>query len=108
MDTESIKQPATEDRGDLVSLRELNHHAGQVISRVRNGASVIVTDRGQAVARIIPHEDAEDRLAELIGQGRATPARGTYRRPEVRLSMPDSVTTDMLLAEDREDREDER
>lgn len=103
MNADAMKQPTSEERGDLVSLRELNHHAGQIISRVRSGSSVIVTDRGEAVARIVPHRDARDRLTELIGQGRATPARGTYRRPVVRMSLPDSVTTDMLLAEDRED-----
>lgn len=103
MNSDAMEPPTAEERSDLVSLRELNHHAGQVIGRVRNGASVIVTDRGQAVARIIPHGDAGDRLTDLISQGRATPARRPYRRPEVRMSMPDSVTTDMLLAEDRED-----
>lgn len=103
MNSDAKEPPTAEDRSDRVSLRELNHHAGHVIGRVRNGASVIVTDRGQAVARIIPHGDAGDRLTELINQGRATPARGAYRRPEVRMAMPISVTTDMLLAEDRED-----
>lgn len=103
MDTDATELPSAEEPGERVSLRELNHHAGQVISRVRKGASVIVTDRGQPVARITPHRAASDRLTELISQKRATPARGTYRRPVARLSMSESVTTDMLLAEDREE-----
>lgn len=37
-----------------VGLRELNQRTSAVLTLVKDGASVVVTDRGQPIARIVP------------------------------------------------------
>lgn len=56
-----------------VGVRELRDHLSRYIERVREGEEIIVTDRGQAVARLGP--TARTRLDELINAGVVTPAR---------------------------------
>jgi prevent-host-death family protein len=58
-----------------VGIRELRQNATRVLRGVAAGEVVEVTDRGRAVARIVPlHEDS--RLEQLIGEGRAGDATG--------------------------------
>jgi prevent-host-death family protein len=39
---------------ETVSARELKNHTGEILSRVRTGASVVVTNRGRPVALLSP------------------------------------------------------
>ncbi len=39
-----------------IGLRELRHKTGEVVTRVRNGETIDVTDHGRGVARIVPVE----------------------------------------------------
>jgi len=39
---------------ETVSARELKNHTGEILARVRTGASVVVTNRGKAVALLSP------------------------------------------------------
>lgn len=67
-----------------VGIRELKDHASAVVDEVASGASVVVTRRGRAVARLVPvgHDDTlRDGLAQ---RG----IRWSGRRP----SLPDPVT----------------
>lgn len=58
-----------------VGIRELRQNATGVLRAVSAGEVVEVTDRGRAVARIVPlHEDS--RLEQLIGERRASQATG--------------------------------
>ena len=47
-------------------IRELRNHLSRYLDRVRHGEELVVTDRGTAIARIIPvaHERPLDRLVE--------------------------------------------
>jgi prevent-host-death family protein len=58
-----------------VGIRELRQNASAVLRRVEAGEVVEVTDRGRAVARIVPMHEAS-RLAQLRAEGRASNATG--------------------------------
>ena len=58
-----------------VGIRELRQNATAVLRRVAAGETVEVTDRGRAVARIVPMHEAS-RLEQLQAEGRASGAVG--------------------------------
>jgi prevent-host-death family protein len=58
-----------------IGVRELNQRTSQVLERVRRGETVIVTDHGEPVARLVPIGDTTSVLDELIGAGKAIPPR---------------------------------
>jgi antitoxin (DNA-binding transcriptional repressor) of toxin-antitoxin stability system len=47
---------------------------------VREGDEVIVTDRGNPIARVVPIDHSTDRLAELIAAGVVHPPKSARRR----------------------------
>ncbi len=59
-----------------IGIRELRQHASKYIRRAQAGETVIVTDRGEAVAQIVPVEKYGGVLDRLIAEGRVTPAKG--------------------------------
>jgi prevent-host-death family protein len=75
-------------RHHSIGLRELRHHTGAVIQRVRHGETVDVTDHGRLVARIVPVEDRRPtpRIAQLTEAGRLRPAVRPGFRPGLRHS----------------------
>jgi prevent-host-death family protein len=62
-----------------VGVRELRNHLSRYLDRVRDGNELIVTDRGRAIARVVPVE-AERVLDRLIAEGVVTPASEARRR----------------------------
>jgi len=58
-----------------IGIRELNQRTSQVLDRVRRGETVIVTDHGEPVARLVPIGDTASFLDALIGAGKAIPPR---------------------------------
>ncbi len=62
-----------------VGVRELRNNLSRYLERVREGEEVLVTDRGSAVARVLPI-DAERVLDRLIAEGVVTPAPQQKRR----------------------------
>jgi prevent-host-death family protein len=56
-----------------VGIRQLRQNASAVLRRVAAGEVVEVTDRGRAVARIVPMHEAR-RLDQLQAEGRASGA----------------------------------
>jgi prevent-host-death family protein len=62
-----------------VGVRELRNHLSRYLDRVRGGEEVVVTDRGRAIARVLP-VGAERTLDRLIAEGVVTPARQPKRR----------------------------
>jgi prevent-host-death family protein len=67
-----------------VGIRELRADLSGWVKRVREGDEVVVTDRGKAVARIVPL-DGERKIDRLIAAGivQAAPSRrrGVLRKP---------------------------
>jgi prevent-host-death family protein len=60
---------------ERVGIRELRQNATAVLRRVAAGAVIEVTDRGRAVARIVPMHEAS-RLEQLMAEGRASGSKG--------------------------------
>src|SRR5258708_19665703 len=58
-----------------VGIRELRQNATAVLRRVAAGETVEVTDRGRAVARIVPMHEGS-RLEQLLAEGRASDVKG--------------------------------
>jgi len=52
-----------------VGSRELKNRLGRYLGLVRKGETVIVTDRGKPVARILPPEPEQDKsISEILKQ----------------------------------------
>ncbi|MGH7883059.1 MAG: type II toxin-antitoxin system Phd/YefM family antitoxin [Candidatus Dormibacteraceae bacterium] len=66
-----------------IGLRYLNHHTTAVVSRVRNGETIRVTDRGMPILRLVPEGAAAgDLRAKLIACGDLIPAEDSTPFPE--------------------------
>lgn len=61
-----------------VGIRELRDHLSKYLDEVQQGNDVIVTDRGRAIAQILPM-NGESTLDRLIREGRVTPAKTRVR-----------------------------
>ncbi len=62
-----------------VGVRELRNSLSRYLERVREGEELVVTDRGSAVARVLPI-GGERVLDRLIAEGVVTPAPRPKRR----------------------------
>lgn len=56
-----------------VGVRDLRNHLSRYLEVVRAGDEIVVTDRGAAVARLVPL-DGERTLDRLVREGLVTPA----------------------------------
>jgi prevent-host-death family protein len=74
-----------------VGVRELRDHLSRYLDRVRDGDEVIVTDRGRAIARVVP-VGTERVLDRLIAEGIVTPARQPKRRAAKPIKAKGSVS----------------
>ncbi|MDQ3401080.1 MAG: type II toxin-antitoxin system prevent-host-death family antitoxin [Chloroflexota bacterium] len=63
-----------------VGVRELKNSLSAYLRRARAGEHILVTDRGEAVARLVP-PDLPPHLISLIRQGRLIPPRRPMRLP---------------------------
>jgi prevent-host-death family protein len=82
-----------------VGIRELRGRLSDYLARVRQGDEVVVTDRGIAVARIVPIEGGRT-LDRAIADGLVTPAPEPNRsRPARRVQSRGSVSD--LVGEQR-------
>jgi prevent-host-death family protein len=96
---------------EQVGVRELRQNLSKYLRRIKRGESLIVTERGQKVARIVPLERSEYRemLVELYGAtlpGGSEKLSHTIKRLNVegRLGPPSPAgTTDAFLDESRKD-----
>lgn len=92
----------------MIGARELKNRLGTYLRQVREGATIVVTDRGKPVAElraVAPAKtDEEARLQELVAAGLLAPRTGrklTERRKPARIAGPPLSQT---IIEDREDR----
>lgn len=61
-----------------VGIRELRADLSRFVKRVRAGEEIVVTDRGKAVARLVP-VDGERTIDRLVREGLVTPAPRPWR-----------------------------
>jgi prevent-host-death family protein len=59
---------------ERIGVRELRQNASRYLARVASGESIEVTDRGRAVAVLIPIPD--DHWQALVARGQILPAEG--------------------------------
>jgi prevent-host-death family protein len=86
-----------------VGIRELKARLSSYVRQARSGASVIITDRGEPVARLVPMgRSLEDRMEDLAEAGLITWSGKNLARiaPAARTHGQQSVAD--LLLEDRE------
>jgi prevent-host-death family protein len=92
---------------ETIGLRELNQNPSKAVARVRAGASLVVTDRGKPVLRMIPEAEHPSTLQGMIMAGEArAPAEAGMPDIESDL-MPDTDSLAALVIADR-DRERNR
>jgi len=65
---------------ETIGLRELNQNPSKAVARVRAGASLVVTDRGKPVLRMIPETEDPSPLQQMIAAGGARPPPSTACR----------------------------
>lgn len=83
-----------------VGIRELKNNLSRYLTDVKRGEEIVVTDRGNPIARLIAADEETDRLAALVSSGAITPPRSAGRRlPKRRVTAKGSVST--LVAEQR-------
>jgi prevent-host-death family protein len=86
---------------EQVGIRALQQNASGVVQRAAAGEVIVITDRGRPVARLVPI--AAGPLHQLLGEGRARPARiQPWDLPEP-LPATDGPSLSDLLAEARQD-----
>lgn len=56
-----------------VGIRELRNNLSRYLERIQQGEEVVVTDRGRAIARVLP-VSGERTIDRLIREGKVTPA----------------------------------
>jgi prevent-host-death family protein len=88
-----------------VGIRELRLNLSRYVARAKNGTEVVVTERGQPVARLVQIGDDEDDAVfdRLVREGIITPALRPKRKtlpPPVKLEGDGPLVSEMVL-EDR-------
>jgi prevent-host-death family protein len=85
-----------------VGIRQLKARLSEYLRRVRAGETVLITDRGQPVGRIVPTaESIEDRLQRMAEAGLILwSGRRLEPRPPVAQARGDRTVADLLI-EDR-------
>lgn len=81
-----------------VGIRELKNHLSRYLDHVRDGDEVVVTDRGRAIARVVPIGD-ERVLDRLVADGLVTPAPRRKQRAKPPITTKGSVSD--LVVEQR-------
>ncbi len=87
----------------LVSIRELKSRLSHYLRLTRKGESVVITDRGIPIGRIVPiGQDLDQRLAAMreTGQAHWSGRKLSRRKPVAKLRGRGSVA--QLIVEDRE------
>ena len=94
-----------------VGIKTLKNELSAYIRAVAAGETVLVTDRGEVVAELVPPRPAlkvpatpEEQWAELIRLGHVTPATNRTKLPPPRAEP--SMTLEELMKELDADRED--
>ncbi|MFN2490939.1 MAG: type II toxin-antitoxin system Phd/YefM family antitoxin [Actinomycetota bacterium] len=83
-----------------VGVRELKNSLSSYLRKVRDGETVVVTDRGVPVARMIP-AGVPHQIAKLMAEGRVTWAGKKFLPPRKVPSLGAGPSLSDYIAEDR-------
>ncbi|MBV8932680.1 MAG: type II toxin-antitoxin system prevent-host-death family antitoxin [Kutzneria sp.] len=92
---------------ETIGLRELNQNPSKAVARVRAGASIVVTDRGKPVLRMIPETEHPGTLQMMIASGEVRPPAEQGMPTLIDDLTPDIESLSDVLVADR-DRERNR
>ncbi len=82
-----------------VGIRELKNHLSRYLDHVRDGDEVVVTDRGRAIARVVPFGN-ERLLDRLVAEGIVTPAR-RQKQPTTKPIATKGTVSDLVVEQRR-------
>lgn len=83
-------------------MRELNQNPSKAVARVRAGETIVVTDRGRPVLRLVPEDERPGVLQHLLDSGEVT-APAELGMPDLMLDLaPEVGSLSDLLIEDRD------
>lgn len=81
-----------------VGIRDLRAHLSRWLREVRSGREVVVTDRGEPIARLVPQNREGDLIDHLIAEGLVSPPHAAKRPVDRdRLVKPRRSVTEVLL-----------
>lgn len=88
-----------------IGLRELNQNPSKAVARVRAGETIVVTDRGRPVLRLVPEDERPGVLQHMVDSGEVTPP-AELGMPDLMLELAPELDSlsDLLIA----DRDKER
>ncbi len=91
-----------------VGSRELKTRLGTYLRRVRNGETILVTDRGEPVAELrpvgAPAADAvEEAFRKMAAEGLLTRGTGGPLRPFKPIRLPKGVSLSDLVSKERDE-----
>jgi prevent-host-death family protein len=91
---------------ETVGVRELRQNLSKYLDRVKAGEDLVVTERGEVVARLVPAGAGADVYGELAARFAASVPVEPLEAIVKRLSPPGAPagTTDAYLAESRAER----
>lgn len=86
-----------------VGVRELRQNLSKYLTRVKKGESLVVTERGSEVARLVPSGPSSDDYGALASRFGATVPHAQLEEVAARLNPPGAPagTTDAELARGR-------
>ena len=73
---------------EKIGIRELRQHASEWVAKAKAGKAILITDRGQPVARLVPLTRNENARNNLIDGGQLIPAAA----PRTHFSTDDLVS----------------
>lgn len=83
-----------------VGIRDLRNNLSRFLERVRKGETIVVTERGRPIAKIVP-EGVPEGLLRLAEQGKVTrPTRPPYV-PKKRIPIRPGPPLSDYISEDR-------
>jgi len=84
-----------------IGVRELKQSLSETLRAVARGEQVRVTRRGQPLADIVPAgaADGDDRLRELVAEGRLTPPARARPSRAPRLAKASRSASELVLSE---------
>lgn len=83
-----------------VGVRELKASLSRYLGRVREGESIVVTDRGRPVARLVP-VGIPEHVARLMAEGRVTWSGRSFRPPRKVSGLKPGPSISDYIGEDR-------
>ena len=86
-----------------VNIRELKAHLSKYLRKVKEGKTVLITERGKPIGRIIPEaEPLEDRLSKMVAAGLAEWSSVQLQPRQPTLTNKNKTLISDLVSEQRE------